>query len=658
MSLSAGEVLWTPAADAHETTQIGRYLTWLAAEDGREFDGYHDLWRWSVDEVGPFWDSVWRYFDVRTHAERGPALASAAMPGAVWFPGARMNYAEQALERGHDDDLAIVARSQTRGPIDMTRGELRDEVARVRAGLVRLGVGRGDRVAAYLPSTPESVIALLATVSLGAIWAVCPPEFGISSLVDRLGQVEPKVLLAVDGYRYGVKEVDRRTELAEIRRRLPGLQATVVLPYLDPAAAPPEGALGWAELRSEHTPLAYEAVPFDHPLWILFSSGTTGLPKPIVHGHGGIVLEHLKMGALQQDLGPGDRYFFFSTTAWMVWNRAVSSLMVDCAMVLMDGDPTYPDLFGMFGLVEETGVTVWGVSAAFLGLCRREDVRPAERFDLSKIRAIVSGGSRIDPDGYRWIYDRFDPRTHFSSGSGGTDVCTAFVSGSPLLPVTAGEIPARMLGVRAEALGPDGAPVVDEPGELVITAPMPSMPVGFWKDEGDARYRAAYFGAGDGLWHHGDRFIVSSRGTCEILGRSDATLNRGGVRLGTAEIYRVAETVDGVVDSLVVHLDESGGAGQLLMFVVLAPGVRCDDDLRGTVARALRRELSPRHVPDELIGVDAIPRTMTGKKLEVPVKRVLMGAEPGEVASRGALQDFAALEAFAAIAADRRSVAT
>jgi acetoacetyl-CoA synthetase len=652
--LPAGELLWTPRSDARESTRLGQYMQWLERERGLSFTDYGALWRWSVDELEQFWSSIWDYFEVVSDGKPEVVLESATMPGARWFPGARLNWAEHALRHTALEETVMVAHSQTRGPIAMTRGELRSEVARVRAGLQRLGVRRGDRVVGYVANIPEAAIGLLAAASLGAIWAACPPEFGVRSVLDRVEQIDPTVLLVTDGYCYGAKAVDRIAEIAEIRAALPQLKATVAIPYFDPDPARIPGAIPWDELRAQEGPLEFERVPFDHPLWILFSSGTTGLPKPIVHGHGGIVLEHLKMAALMQDLGPGDRYFFFSTTAWMVWNRVVSILLTGSGFTIFDGDPTYPKLDALFEVVAETGVTSWGVSATYLMLCREAGLRPRESHDLSKVREIVAAGSPVPIEGYRYVYECVKPGVHFYSGSGGTDVCTGFVSGTPISPVNAGEIPARMLGVAAEAYDEDGNSLIDEPGELVITKPMPSMPIGFWNDQQGERYRSTYFDVYPGVWRHGDRFIVSPRGTCDIIGRSDATLNRGGVRLGTGELYAVIEALPAVTDSLAVHLEGSiGGRGDLLLFVVLADGYELDDELRRQIATELRRQRSPRHVPDETYAVRGIPRTLTGKKLEVPVKQIMLGADPTEVASAAALQDPDALDDIVALARSR-----
>jgi acetoacetyl-CoA synthetase len=635
-----------------QRSRIGRYVRWLEDERSLAFDGYDDLWRWSVGDLDAFWRSIWDHFQLDSPTPVGAALADGRMPGARWFPGVALNYAAHAL-RSEPDGPAIVARSQSRGRAEVSIVDLRDQVARCRAGLARLGVGRGDRVAAYLPNIPETVVAFLAVASLGAIWSSCAPEFGTRSVVDRLRQIEPSVLLVVDGYRYGAKSVDRADEVAAIRAALPSLRATVTVPYLadDPEAARHKGSTLWDELLSEPAELAFEDVPFDHPLYVLYSSGTTGLPKAIVHGHGGILVEHHKVLALHNDLGPGDRFSWFTTTGWMMWNYLVSGLLVGATTVLFDGDPGHPDLGELWRMAGDEGVTFFGTSAPFLMACRKAGVEPAAIADLSRLRGVGSTGAPLPADGFAWVYEAVGRDLLLSSISGGTDVCTAFVGGCPLVPVRAGEISCRYLGAKVEAYDESGRPLVGEQGELVISAPMPSMPVGFWGDDDGSRYRAAYFEAHPGVWTHGDWITVFPDGACEITGRSDATLNRGGVRMGTAELYTVVESLPEVADSLVVHIeDPSGGPGRLLLFVTPAAGARLDDDLRARLVRALRTELSPRHVPDEIHEVPGVPRTLSGKKLEVPVKRILTGTDPDAAASRGSLVNPEVLDAYAGYA--------
>ncbi|RKN28010.1 acetoacetate--CoA ligase [Micromonospora musae] len=651
-----GDVLWTPPEDVRERSRIGAYLRWLREHRGLDFADYDALWRWSVTDLDAFWRSIWDHFEVVAHTPPTATLTGRGMPGARWFPGATLNYAENVLRMPGrlDADPVVIAHGQTRPPVTLTAAELREQVRRVAAGLRRLGVVEGDRVAAYAPNIPETYVLLLAAASLGAVFTSCAPEFGTRSVTDRWQQIEPTVLVAVDGYRYGPKAVDRRAEVAAIRAALPSLRHTVGIGYLDPAAVP-EGAISWSELAAPtDEPLTFTPVAFDHPLYVLYSSGTTGLPKPIVHGHGGILLEHLKMLALHHDLGPADRFLWFTTTGWMMWNFLVSGPAVGAAIVLFDGNPGHPDLSALWRLAEETGTTYFGTSAPFLLACRKAGVVPKEVADLSALRGLGSTGAPLPVEGFTWVYETVGDHLQLQSLSGGTDVCTGFVGGVPLLPVHAGEITCRALGAKVEARAADGSAVVDELGELVITEPMPSMPVGFWNDADGSRYREAYFDVYPGVWRHGDWITINSRGGCVITGRSDATLNRGGVRLGTAEFYSVVEGLAEVVDSVVVHLeDDEGGAGELLLFVVLADGLELDDELRKKIARELRTALSPRHVPDEIHQVRAVPRTLSAKKLEVPVKKILTGTPVDRAAATGALANPESLTAFAQLAQRR-----
>ncbi|GAA0488755.1 acetoacetyl-CoA synthetase [Paractinoplanes deccanensis] len=628
-----GTVLWEPPADIRETSRIGHYMSWL----GRPGEDYASLWQWSVDDLPGFWRSIWDYFEVVAHDQPTAVLADAAMPGAQWFPGATLNYAENVLRMPGvgDDEPVVISYSQSRERSQLTARELRDEVRRVRAGLKARGVGKGDRVAAYAPNIPETYVVMLATASLGAIFSSCAPEFGVRSVIDRWQQIEPKVLVAVDGYRYGDKAVDRREEVAAIVEALPSIEHVVTIGYL-------HGGGDYDSLRRDE-PMAYEHVPFDHPLYVLYSSGTTGLPKPIVHGHGGILLEHLKMLALHHDLGPGDRFFWFTTTGWMMWNFLVSGPAVGAAIVLFDGNPAHPGMSALWDLVDEAGITYFGTSAPFLMACRKAGLTPRKR-----LKGLGSTGAPLPPEGFDWVYEAVGSELQLQSLSGGTDVCTGFVGSVPLLPVTAGKIACRALGAKVEAYDPAGHPVIDELGELVITAPMPSMPVGFWNDPDGKRYREAYFDHFPGVWRHGDWITIGADGTCVITGRSDATLNRGGVRLGTAEFYSVVESLPEIADSVVVHLEQAGNPnGELLLFVVLAEGFTLDDTLRKRIASELRAALSPRHVPDEIHAVRAVPRTLSSKKLEVPVKRILTGTPVESAAAAGALANPSSLLEFA-----------
>jgi acetoacetyl-CoA synthetase len=645
------EVLWTPPSDVRSTTEVGRYLAWLERERGLAFADYEALRRWSVDDLAGFWSSIWDFFEVRAHAPYEAVVSAGGMTGAGWFPGARLNFAEHLVGRDEDSDRpAIVSRSQTRDPVDLTFGEFREQVARARAGLARLGVGPGERVVAYMPNIPETLVAFAAAASLGALWASCAPELGPRSVVDRLVQLEPSVLLSVGGYGFRDRSVDRRDEVAAIRAALPTLRHVVHVPYGEHAI--PE-AIPWGELLADPEPLDFLPVAFDHPLFVLFSSGTTGRPKAIVHGHGGILLENLKAHSFSWDLKPGGRLLWFSTTSWMMWNALVAALLVRSSIVMLDGDPTWPDIGWQWRVAEETRPSFMGVSPAFLMACRKAGLEPGRDCDLSSIRAFGTAGSPLGAEGYRYVYEQLGPDVLLINGSGGTDVCSGIVGGSPLLPVWAGEISGRLLGVAADAFDLDGKPVVGELGELVITKPMPSMPVSLWGDADGSLYRSSYFDMFPGVWRQGDWIRFSEAGSCVVTGRSDATLNRGGVRLGTSEFYSVVEELPEVTDSLVVHLeDDEGGAGELLLFVVLADGVVLDDELSASIGRSLRSQLSPRHVPDMIRAVPAIPRTLTGKKLEAPVKRILRGVPVEAVASRDALLDPAALDAFTAIAAE------
>ena len=654
------EVLWEPAIDARATTRMGRYLSWLARSGGPSLPSYDEAWQWSVKDPGRFWQSIWDHFDVRSETAPSDALDGATMPGARWFPGAALSYTEQVLRLPGraDDDVVIVGRSQTRGPSELTAAELRDAVARCRAGLVRLGVRRGDRVAAYLPNVPETIVAMLATASLGATWSSCAPEFGVRAVIDRLAQIEPRVLLAIDGYRYGDKPVDRRSELATIRAALPSVESTVVLPYLEPVSASPVPAtVAWADLLSTPAELAFEPVPFDHPLYILYSSGTTGLPKPIVHGHGGILLEHLKALALHTDLGPPDRFLWFTTTGWMMWNYLVSGLAVGATVVTYDGNPAWPDLGELWRVAADTRTTYLGASAPYLMACRKAGLTPGRDVHLEGLRGVGSTGAPLPAAGFQWVRDAVAADIPVGSLSGGTDLCTGFLGPSPLVPVWAGEISCRMLGARVEAFDEDGHSVIGREGELVITAPMPSMPVGLWGDEDGSRLREAYFSTYPGVWRHGDWLTITERGSCIVTGRSDATLKRGGVRIGTSEFYGVVEALPDIADSLVVHLeDEEGGPGELLLFVVTRGGAPLDAALQEQIRAALRSDLSPRHVPDAIRAVPAVPRTLSGKKLEVPVKRILSGLPADLAASRDSLADPAALAPFEHLARERAQV--
>ena len=612
-------------------------MDWLASERGV-----------AADDVDGFWASIADYFDVRFDEPPRAVLSRRDMPGAEWFPGATLSYPEHVFrDRDRDAEIAIRHASELRPLAAMTRGELRTLTARIQAGLRALGVGRGDRVAAYMPSIPETIAAFLAVSGLGAIWSSCSPDFGARSVVDRFAQIEPKVLLAVDGYRYGGRDHDRAAVIDEIHSQVGG--TLVRLGYLDGSGwqdgflGPPDGELELA------------TVPFDHPLWVLYSSGTTGLPKAIVHGHGGILLEQLKKLNLHLDAHAGDRIFWFTTTGWMMWNFLAGVLLTPASIVLYDGSPGSPSLDRLWDLAAEAKITCFGTSAAFIASCMKAGVKPAGGRDLSALRSVGSTGSPLSPEGFRWVYDELGDDTWLFSTSGGTDVCTAFVGGVPIEPVYEGELQARSLGCDVQAFDEDGRSVIDEVGELVIVQPLPSMPIGFWNDPGGARMREAYFATYPGVWRHGDWIEITSRGTAIIYGRSDSTINRGGVRMGTSEIYRAVLALDEVVDALVVDVPRDGAESWMALFVVPREGAALDDELRRAIARRVREDCSPRHVPDDVFAVAEVPRTLSGKILEVPVKRILSGTPPEQAASRDSLANPAALDWFVSFARGRRA---
>jgi acetoacetyl-CoA synthetase len=629
------------------------FIRWLERERGLSFSGYPELWQWSVDDLEGFWSAIWEFFEVQADGDPSPVLGSREMPGAQWFPGTRLNYAEHVFAGKDDAATAILHASELRELGELTWGELRRQVAATAAGLRGLGVGRGDRVVAYLPNIPEAIVAFLATASIGAVWSSCSPDFGPASVVDRFAQIEPKVLFAVDGYRYGGKDFDRREVVAQLQEAMPSLERTVVLPYLDanPDLSPLRDAMPWEELLAagEGAALEFDRVPFDHPLWVLYSSGTTGLPKAIVQGQGGILLEHLKKLNLHVDAHPGDRLFWFTTTGWMMWNFIVSGLLTEAAIVLYDGNPGHPDMGTLWDLAERAGVTMFGTSAAYIGACMKAGLEPGNGRDLSALKAIGSTGSPLSPEGFDWIYEHVGADTWLFSTSGGTDLCTAFVGGVATLPVYRGELQARALGAAVEAWDEDGKPVVEEVGELVVTEPMPSMPIYFWGDEDGGRYRESYFEMFPGTWRHGDWIELTRRGTAIIYGRSDSTINRGGIRMGTSEIYRAVLGIEEIVDALVVDVPRPGTDGWMPLFVVMREGAELDAGLPKEIARRVREQCSPRHVPDEVFQIDEVPRTLSGKVLEVPVKKILMGMPVEKAASRDSLANPAALDYFVAM---------
>jgi acetoacetyl-CoA synthetase len=635
------EPLWRPSAAFQEQSNMRAYLDWLTRERDLHLADYDALWRWSTDQLEDFWASLWDYFQIKSSTPYTQVLSTHTMPGARWFGGAQLNYAEHIFRNASAAHPALIFASERAAASELSWAELERQVASLASAMRDMGVGQGDRVVAYLPNTPHALVAFLASASLGAVWSSCSPDFGSPSVIDRFQQIEPKLLFAIDGYQYGGKAFDRRPAVAEIQAALPTLEQTIFIQYLDPQAAPV--GLGpvrlWADLLAQPGELVFAQVPFDHPLWVLYSSGTTGLPKPIVQSQGGILVQHLKELHLQLNLRPGDRFFWFSTTGWMMWNLLIGGLLVGATVVSYDGSPGYPDMDVLWRLAEQSRISFFGTSAGYITALMKTELRPGEQHDLSALVGLGSTGSPLPPEGFDWVYAKVKADLWLASVSGGTDVCGCFVGGSPLLPVYRGEIQCRSLGVRAEAYDTDGQSVRGVMGELVITAPMPSMPIYFWNDAGDRRYRESYFETYPGVWRHGDWAVINERGGVVIYGRSDSTINRQGVRMGSSEIYRVVEGLPEVLDSLVIDLEGLGGASYMPLFVVLREGLSLDEALSKRIKRAIREALSPRHMPDEIFAVADIPRTLSGKKLEVPIKKILAGVPPEQAANPDSLKN-------------------
>jgi len=639
------KILWQPGTSDIEEANITHYMQWLYSEKNLSFESYSDLWQWSVDDIESFWESLWDYFDIKSHSPYKAVLSNDNMPGAIWFNGATLNYAEHALSR-RDDHPAIISQSEVDPISTITYKELYQEVAEIAAGLRNMGVKKGDRVACLAPNTPNTLIAFLAASSIGAVWSSCSPEFGSHSVLERFQQIEPTILFASDQYNFGGKQYDKLEQVNEIQKQLPSLKHTIIIPCSDQK---PRGTLGhntllWNEAKEPATEIIFEPVPFSHPLWVLYSSGTTGLPKPIVQSHGGILLELLKSLTFHNNLKSDDRFFWFTTTGWMMWNYLISGLLINTTILLFDGSPAYPDIKTVWKFAEQSKMTYFGTSASYIQGCIKQGIKPNAEFDLSSLSSLGSTGSPLAPEGFQWIYDYVSPNLLLASVSGGTDICTGLVTSCPLLPVHIGEIQCPALGTKVEAFDANGKAVINEVGELVVTKPIPSMPIYFWNDLDGSRYKESYFEMYPGVWRHGDWIKILPDGSSIIYGRSDSTLNRGGVRTGTSEFYRIVEDLPQVMDSLIVDTGHLGQEGKLILFIVLAEQSELDESLIDKIRKGLRKELSPRHVPDQIYAVPQIPKTLNGKKLEVPVKKILAGVPIGQAINKDAMADPLALE--------------
>ena len=642
--------LWEPSEEQKQQANMTKYMQWLGQEKELHFATRNELWAWSVDKLEDFWASLWEYFHIQASEAPTAVLVERKMPGAQWFPGAKLNYAEHIFRNATVDRPALLFHSEHQPLLEVSWDELRYKVGAVAHALRKMGVQRGDRVVAYMPNMPETLIAFLAAASMGAIWSSCSPDFGTNSVIDRFKQIEPKVLFAVDGYRYGGKQFDRRPIVAELQQALPSLEKTVLVPYIFSDAPLEESkltnAVAWQDMLSEPAEVAFEQVPFDHPLWVLYSSGTTGLPKAIVQGQGSILLEHIKNLKLDMNLQSDDRFFWFTTTGWMMWNLLIGGLLVGTTILMYDGSPAYPDMGAIWQFAQDSGMTFLGTSAGYIASCMKAELEPGKNFDLSHLHGIGSTGSPLPPEGFQWIYEHVKRDIWLASVSGGTDVCSAFVTGSILLPVNAGELQCRSLGAKVESFNEQGQPLNNEVGELVITEPMPSMPIYFWNDPDGERYLESYFEMYPGVWRHGDWITIKPSGSAIIYGRSDSTINRQGIRMGSSEIYRVVESIPEVMDSLIIGVELPGGKYYMPLFVVLKEDVTLDDELKAKIKQKLRTTISPHHVPDDILAVPAVPRTLSGKKLEVPVKKLFMGVPVEKAASADAMANPQSIDYF------------
>lgn len=641
-------MLWSPSPSIIENANVTHYIRWLHQNKGLHFHDYHELWQWSVNELEDFWESLVEYFAIGYDGEYENVLTGNSMPHYRWFEGIKLNYAEHIFRKENDDYAAILFQDESREKKEVSWRTLRQQVASLQHYLKSIGVKPGDRVVAYLPCIPEATIAFLAVCSTGAIWSSCSPDFGTQSVIDRFAQIEPRVLIASDGYQYNGKYFDRSEVIHDLLKAMPCVETCIAIRHSKSKATQQiPNMISWDDVvNKKDETLTFERLPFSHPIWVLYSSGTTGLPKAITHCHGGILLEQLKYGTFHNDFKAGEKCFWYTTTGWMMWNYIHGCLLAGSTLVLYDGSPAYPDLNVLWKFAQNTGVHHFGTSAGFILANMKAGIEPKKNNNLSHLRSIGSTGSTLPPEGFEWVYREVKEDLWLASMSGGTDVCSAFVGGNPTLPVYAGEIQCRALGCKLEAFNDEGKSLAGEVGEMVITAPMPSMPIYFWNDPKFERYRSSYFEMFPGVWRHGDWMEITSHGGVIIYGRSDATLNRGGVRIGTSEIYRAVDKVKEVKDSLIVCLEKKGGEFWMPLFVVMQEGETLTDEIKKKINTTLRNDYSPRHVPDEIIAVPDIPYTISGKKTETPVKKVLMGKDPKDVVNPGVLRNPQSIEVF------------
>ena len=646
-NIEEGTKLWEPDQQQINEAAITKFRKWLENEKELSLPDTDTLWEWSTTEVESFWESVWEYTGVLSHNSYSTVLSSHEMPGAKWFEGATLNYTENVFRHSRPDQPALIFKSETVDTTEVSWKELEEKTAMVANYLKAVGVKKGDRVAAYMPNVPETVIAFLACASIGAIWSVCSPDFGKESVLERFKQIEPTFLFAVDGYSYNGKLISRTESVREIQEALPSLKQTALFPFIgSEQTGLHKNTVLWNDLLHGDKTLTYEELPFDHPLWVLFSSGTTGLPKPIVQGQGGIILEHLKVLAIEQGVTKDETYFWYTSTGWMMWNLLIGNLLNGATVVLYDGSPGYPNIQTMWDMTEELQINYFGTSAAFINSCMNAGITPKDTHDFSHLKAICSTGSPLSIDAFQWIYEQVKEDVWLVSTSGGTDVCTAFVGGNPVKSVRAGEIQARSLGAAIHAFDEAGKPLIDEVGELVLTEPMPSMPIYFWGDEDGSRYHDSYFDMYPGIWRHGDWIKIDEKGSCVIYGRSDSTINRQGVRLGTSEIYRAVDALNEVKNSLVIDLEMLDRASYMPLFVVLAEGESLTEELIQAIKTSVKSIVSPRFVPNEVFAVHQIPTTLSGKKMEVPVRKILLGQDPEKVVNEGSMANPESLQYF------------